>query len=271
MLKFFLKAVIILIVIYLAVLITVFLLQRKAMYFPPQKYLSPEVTGLENVNEIKVKTSAGDEVTAWWRPPSTQQSVVMFFHGNGSAVYDGWFIYDDFINQGYGVLGVGYPGYPGATGKPSETALVLAAEFQYDFLIEQGIDPSLIYIYGTSLGAGVAAQLAARRHVGKIVLEAPFYSMTDMAKISMPWFAFKPLIRDKYQSFRVLEDVDVPILWLHGTNDKVIPIAEGQRLYDGYVGPKEKMIVSGGQHSNLWISGGRERIISFLEEPVDRP
>ena len=94
MLKFFLKAVIVLIVIYLTVLITVFLLQRKAMYFPPPMYMSPEVTGLENINEVKVKTSAGDEVTAWWQPPSTQQAVVMFFHGNGSAVYDKTYVMD---------------------------------------------------------------------------------------------------------------------------------------------------------------------------------
>ncbi len=271
MMKFILKTVIVLIAIYLAILITVFFMQRKAMYFPSPLYLTPEATSLDGVEEVLVETSAGYHVTAWWHASENDEAVVIFFHGNGSSVYDGRFIYEHLIERGFGVLGATYPGYPGASGKPSEDGLISAAEAQYDFLISQGVDPKSIYLYGTSLGAGVATQLAARRQVGKVVLEAPFYSMTDMAKISMPWFAFRPLIKDRYESFRAIQDIDVPVLWVHGTHDRVISIGEGQRLYDSYDGPKEKMIIKGGHHSNHWISGGRERITTFLEAPVDHP
>jgi len=84
----------------------------------------------------------------------------MVFHGNASSVYSNHDIFHDLMNEGYGVWSVGYPGYPGSEGKPSQADLTLAAERQYELILERGIKPENIIFYGTSLGSGVAAQLA---------------------------------------------------------------------------------------------------------------
>ena len=111
----------------------------------------------------------------------------------------------------------------------------------------------------------MAAQLSTRRPISKLALSAPFNSMTDMARLNMPIFPFPALVRDKYESDKALEDLSIPILWLHGTHDRVVPISQGQKLYDGYSGPKDHLIIKGAYHSNIWISGGREAITDFIK------
>ncbi len=255
---------------YLAGLAAVFMLQRQFMYIPPA---GPVETVLppEGASNVELVIAGGDETFAWWYPPRDDAPVIIFFHGNGSAVYQAGFLYEQFSGAGFGYLIPEYPGYFGTAGNSTEETIISAAEESYDFLIENGVEPENIYLYGTSLGAGVALQLAARRPVGKIALEAPFYSMTAMTKLTMPIFALEPLVKDKWESYRALDELDVPILWLHGTRDRIIPMSEGQRLYDLYDGPKDKFVIDGASHVNVWAAGGGNRIIEFFNAPDDRP
>ncbi|NNE57669.1 MAG: alpha/beta hydrolase [Hellea sp.] len=257
--------ILILALLYLIGMLIIFLIQRKFYYLPPDETGTPIAPPI-GMAQVTNTSSLGHDVMAWWAPPADGGDVVVYFHGNGSAVIQGGFLYQDMMMAGLGVLAAEYPGYPRSSGTPSEANIIAAAEAHYEFLISQGIRSENIHLYGTSLGAGVAAQLASRKQVGSLILEAPFYSMVDMIKLRLPIYGFRPLVRDKYESYRALESVDVPLLWIHGTVDQVIPIEEGRRLYDGYTGPKSQYVISGGTHQNLWISGGRERIIAFLTD-----
>jgi len=78
-------------------------------------------------------------------------------------------------------------------------------------------------------------------------------------------FAYPFMVEDKYRSHAALETQKVPMLWIHGTADQVIPFGQGQKLFDSYGGPKESLVIQGGNHSNLWISGGREKISEFFK------
>lgn len=265
MIAFLKKVLIVAVLVYVILVAALFFMQRKFMYPVPGEHPRLASTSLTMMQEVEIKSSDGETVIAWWHPPEDGEAVVMFFHGNGSSVYDGRFIYQHLIEQGFGVLGAEYPGYPFASGSPSQDGIVNAAMAHYDFIREQGVAGSEVYLYGTSLGAGVSAQLASQREVGKIVLEAPFNSMMDMVRMRMPLFAIPPMIRDKYYSDEALQNVSVPILWIHGTADRVVPIGQGQKLFDGYQGPKESLIIKDGGHNNLWISGGREAVTTFLK------
>lgn len=262
---FLFKAFRTLVVVYIGVLIALYFLQRSFMYFPPSDKPRLSEASLANISEVEIVSSAGDNAIAWWAQPTDNHPVVMFFHGNGSSVYDGRFIYQYLMSQGFGILAVEYPGYPHTSGNASEDSIIAMALAHYDFLKDKKIPAQKIYLYGTSLGAGVAVQLSAQRDVGKMVLEAPFNSMMDMVRLRMPFAAFPFLIKDKYLSDLALRNQGVPILWVHGTKDRVIPLRQGQKLYDGYNGPKEKFIIEGGDHNDLWISGGRDAITEFLK------
>jgi len=230
---------------YLIVASAVFIGQRKLLYFPPDIYLTPTAVGVPDMTEIK--EGAG----GWYAPPASPDGkVVMVFHGNGSAVYSNHDIFRDL----------------GSEGQPSQDGMVMAAKTQYEWVLAQGIKPENIIFYGTSLGSGVAAQLAVKQQPSLIVMDAPFNSVLDMGRQTVRWLPVSLLMKDKWQSDKALKDLDVPLIWIHGTADRVIPISQGQKLYDGYNGPKSAHIIEGGQHTNLWFLGGREIVLSSLKE-----
>jgi len=243
--------------IYLIILALLYIFQRKVLYIPPPVYLTPAAVELAQAQE----TAQG-----WWIAPSDDtKPVIMFFHGNGSAVFSNNDIYRDFAARGYGVYAAGYPGYPGYDGTTTQTSLTDAAISGYEFVRGQGVGGERIIYYGTSLGAGVAVQLTTSHEPALLILEAPFNSAADMAQMRFPIFPSRALTKDKFDSAAALSGRDVPMLWLHGTDDGVIPMGEGQRLYNGYDGPKSKLIIAGGRHTNLWALGGRETIFDAIE------
>jgi len=252
---------------YLVLIAAIYAVQRKLLYFPPQIYLTPQTVGLEGFEEVILKSETGDSLMGFWSPPAGDtHKVVMFFHGNGSAVYSNHDIYSDLAASGIGVLGVGYAGYPGSEGQPSQPGIESAAVAHYDFLIGQGIQRERLVYFGTSLGSGVASQLAEKYPPSRLILDAPFNSILDMGRQQMPFLPVKLLMKDQYRSDEALKGLDVPMIWMHGTADKVVPISQGQKLYDGYSGPKQAHVIEGGRHTNLWGLGGREIVLKALSE-----
>ena len=244
---------------YLIVASAVFIGQRKLLYFPPDIYLTPTAVGVPDMMEIR--EGAG----GWYASPTQPNGkVIMVFHGNGSAVYSNHDIFRDLMKNGYGVFSVSYPGYPGSEGQPSQDGMVMAAKTQYEWVLAQGIKPENIIFYGTSLGSGVAAQLAVKQQPSLIIMDAPFNSVLDMGRQTVRWLPVSLLMKDKFQSDKALAGLDVPLIWIHGTADRVIPISQGQKLYDGYGGPKSAHVIEGGQHTNLWFLGGREIVLGAL-------
>lgn len=249
--------------IYLMAAAALFTVQRKLLYFPPSLYLTP---GAVSVNMEEMPYRQDDmRVMAWYGAPAESgNKVVMVFHGNGSAVYSNHDIFRDLMTAGYGVWSVGYPGYPGSEGSPSQEALIIAAERQYEMVLAQGVEPENIVFYGTSLGSGVAAQLAAKRRPALLVMDAPFNSTLDMGRKQVPWLPISFLMKDSFRSDQALSALDTPLIWIHGTADRVIPLAQGQKLFDGYGGQKSAHIIEGGQHNNLWFLGGRDIVLEAL-------
>ena len=246
----------------------IFGVQRKLLYFSPANYLPPMAIGIE-IAEVEILLGDRAEVvTAWYAPPASPDGkIVMVFHGNGSAVYSNDDIFKDLIASGHGVMSVGYPGYPGrAAGrtKPSQRALTLAAKGQYEWLLEQGVKSKQIVFYGTSLGSGVAAQLTSKYQPSLLVMDAPFNSVLDMGRKQVLWLPVSLLMKDKFESGKALAGLDVPLIWIHGTADKIIPLSQGRKLYDGYNGSKSAHVIEGGQHTNLWFLGGREIVLKAL-------
>lgn len=253
-------------VFYATLTAVIFLLQRNFLYFPPQFYLSPEAVELPGFDEIALSNEDGTKLTAFWSPPASKtDKVVLFFHGNGSAVYSNHDIYRDLAAKGIGVLGVGYPGYPGSEGRVSQAAIMDAAKTYGEFVLGQGISPDRLVYFGTSLGSGIAAQLAEQYPPSLLILEAPFNSILDMARRQMPFLPVRLLMKDQFRSDEALMGLKVPMIWMHGTADNVVPLSQGQKLFDGYSGPKTALIIKDGQHSNLWFLGGREIVLSALD------
>ena len=262
--RFMIGTILVLGSVYLIALAALYILQRSVLYIPPKVYLTPAGVDLSSAVEVPAPNEPNN-IMGWWIPPKEEGApTVLYFHGNGSAVYSANDVYRTLHDKGYGVFALAYPGYPGRAGQTTQQSLTKAAIEGYDYVTTQGVAPDTLAFYGTSLGAGVAAQLSIHRKPALIIMEAPFTSAADMAQLTFPLFPAALLTKDKFDSRKALASSAAPMVWIHGTHDNVIPLSVGQALHDSYDGPKSAHVIPNGQHNNLWHLGGEDIILSAL-------
>ncbi|WP_343759345.1 alpha/beta hydrolase [Parasphingorhabdus litoris] len=191
-----------------------------------------------------------------WRAPADQtKPVIIHFHGNAGSMASRLPIYQALAQDGAGVLAVGYPGYGGNPGKPSEEAFYAVAQANYDWLLAADYDPDRIVIAAQSLGTGVATWLASKNDAAGLILEAAYTGMDDMAQRQFPILPARLLIKDRYRSIDRIDQINMPLSWIHGTNDELIPFVMGQTLFDAAKGPKFAHPIKNGGHNDLWMRG----------------
>lgn len=249
---------------YVTASLSLYLLQRRLIYFPNPAYYTPADEGLTNVREIKLDTPDGERLIAWWSPAGQGQPTLLYFHGNAGTLVDASQRLKLYAGAGLGVFMPSYRGYSGSTGTPSERALVADALLAHDHLRNQGVAPGDIIPYGESLGSGVAVQLAAARPVGALILDAPFTSLPDVGKRLYPVMPVRTFMIDRFESKRHISGVKAPILILHGTKDTTIPIELGKALFEAAPEPKELAILEGAGHSDIYLFGAFPRIRAFI-------
>lgn len=168
-------------------------------------------------------------------PPRLGASVpvVLLLHGNASTIATRAPLVARLARVGrFRVFTPEYSGYGGCEGEPSEAGIAADALAAFDHLVDRGIDPRRIVLYGTSIGAGPALHVAMRRRVGGIVLHATFSSLSSMALRRYPWAPLGALlVRGDFRNADRLARARCPALIVHGTCDEVIPIAEAERLF----------------------------------------
>ncbi len=234
------------------------------MYFPPPEAASPAVFQARGEQIIPIDVDGIGAINAIYSPPPTQGApVILFIHGNGSAAHQYIEYFDDFKSWGTGFLAVEYPGYAANPGMPNEADNLKSAQAHYDYLRAAGVEPSQIIIFGHSLGAALAVDVAKNNEAAGLVLGAPFLSMQAMGRKQMPWFPMSLLMKDKYRSDLRISQVDEPLLVLHGAADELIPHTQGKALYELHKGEKEFVLIKGGRH-HFWNTEMPDHIKAFV-------
>ena len=177
---------------------------------------------------MNLATQPGEKLVAWYAPAQGDKPTILFFHGNAGEITGRSERFAYYQRAGYGVMFLSYRGYGESTGGPSETGLNHDADAAYDWLIKRNISAAKIILVGESLGTGVAVQLAARKPVAAMALEAPFTSTADVARLSYWWLPVGLLMKDQFRSIDYLKDIHVPLLFMHGTDDRLIPLQMGR-------------------------------------------
>ncbi|MGD2023802.1 MAG: alpha/beta fold hydrolase, partial [Desulfobacterales bacterium] len=188
---------------------------------------------------------------------------LLYFHGSALNIGANITHARRFHQMGFSVMLVSYRGYGKSDGTfPSEAQIYLDAQAAWSYLVEQkGIDPGSIFIYGHSLGAAVAIQLAVDHPgAGGLIVEAAFTSIADMAR-RMPQYRIFPIeliVHQRFESVAKVSRLQVPVLYIHGTDDKLVPHEMSRELYKRTASFKQLIFIRGGGHNNSAAVGGDE-------------
>lgn len=205
-------------------------------------------------DEHWIQVGEGHKLHAWWVPHENPRApVVLYLHGARWNLTGSVTRIDRWRQLGFAVLAVDYRGFGKSSEvAPSEAYAYEDAEAAWAYLT--ALAPGRPrFIVGHSLGGAIAAELARRRpEAAGVVLEATFTSVRDMIDES-PW-GFLPvglILTQRFDTLSKVGDLRMPVLITHGTQDSIVPVHMGERLFEAVKAPKRFIKVEGAGHHNL--------------------
>ena len=249
---------------YIAIVLAAYLRQRSMMYFPDAQRVAPEAVEVD-AEEIVFPSGDGVELIGWYKKAPDGAPTVLYFTGNAGSVAWRSDRMKYIASLGYGYLFLNYRGYGGSEGSPHEEGLVADGLAAYQQLAHRGIHGDGIILFGESLGAAVAVQIASQREVKALILESPFTSAVDVAVKTYPYLPSQWLMKDRFESINHIKFIGAPLFIVHGETDQVVPFVLGQRLYEDALEPKTFVAVPGAGHNELDTSAVREKVEAFLK------
>ncbi len=221
--------------------------------------LTPAAFGLP-FEDIAMTTDDGETVHGWFipaevpagdRPPPT----IVHFHGNAENIAPYSMLGRLTHDAGFNLLLVDYRGFGRSSGRPSEAGIYRDGEAALRYLRSRpGIDTGRIIVWGRSIGACVAVHLAAVDHgIAGLVLESSFTSARELLWHggAIVLYPLSFLATYRFDQAGKMAGVTAPILFVHGTDDRIAPFRLGRRLHDLAPGPKTFLAIKGGGHNDL--------------------
>jgi pimeloyl-ACP methyl ester carboxylesterase len=237
---------------YVLVAAAMFAMQRNLLYVPGSKtFEPPSAVGLAGFEPVTLTTADNIELKGWYSPPPHNPApVFVYMHGNAGTLADRAERFELFRKEGFGVLAISWRGFGGSGGSPTEAGLLEDGRAALKRLQADGIGLERVVMFGESLGSGVAVQLAAQADTrpGALVLDAPFTSTADVARLRYGFLPVGLLMKDQFRSDLHAPAVSVPVMVLHGTADRVTPFHFGKQLSEMFAGPVTFMRLEGAPH-----------------------
>jgi pimeloyl-ACP methyl ester carboxylesterase len=201
---------------------------------------------------------AQEALNAWWVPQIPGSPVVLYLHGNASNLAGNLEHVGRLRHWGLTVFAVDYRGYGRSGGQdPSEAKVYEDAELAWTHLVAtRQVRPGDIFIYGHSLGAAVAMEMAVRHpQAAGLIMESSFTSMVEMARRKFRLFPVDYLLHERFDSIAKVPRLRMPVLFIHGTADRTIPPAMSELLFALAPEPKRLLLVPGAHHDDCAIVG----------------
>jgi fermentation-respiration switch protein FrsA (DUF1100 family) len=236
--KYFYLTVSSVVLAYFIIILFVYFYQRNLLYHPSENnYLNDKITF--NYEEIFIETDKNINLKSWFiKKDLNKFKTILIFHGNAGNLFNRVYKLNELNKLDVNILLISWRGFSGNKGKPTEKNLYHDAEEAVKWLNNRGAISKNIILYGESLGTGVATELGTSNAFGGIILESPFTSIANAAKIYYPYLPVNIILKDRYDSIGKIKNITTPILIMHGKKDNIVPQKMGLELYEKANQPK---------------------------------
>lgn len=242
--------VIILTAIYALLCILLYFFQERLLFFPdklPQQY---EFDFAQPFEELEIPIESGQNLNGLLFKADITKGLIFYLHGNAGALNSWGEVAPAYTNLGYDVFLLDYPGYGKSEGEiRSEKQLHKAVQAAYDEIKKRYLEENIV-VLGYSIGTGLAAHLASNNAPRLLILQAPYYSLSDLIRSKfpiIPSFIIKyPLRTDKY-----LKQCRMPVALIHGDKDALIPVSSSKRLSEAFKAGDTLIILPNQEHNGI--------------------
>ncbi|MFC1478739.1 alpha/beta hydrolase [Candidatus Margulisiibacteriota bacterium] len=239
------------------------LIEGSLIYFPSKEIVAtPKDAGME-YEDIYLTTSDNVRINLWHIGHQDSRKIVLFFHGNGANMSYLLPVMEYFHEMPAASCFVDYRGYGLSGGKPTEKKLYADARQVYRYLIdEKHYKPQDIILWGWSLGASVAIDLAVDHEVGGIIVHSGMTSVKDMSgRVLTP--ILKPFVwvRSKFDNLAKLPKLKCPTLFIYSKTDSIIPYKMGVRNFEAANTPKHLITLADNTHEDFEFGAADDKTI----------
>jgi len=231
-----------------------------------------ELLTLHGLDGVKITALFGTSTAPHTPGP---RPALLFFYGNGMYMAVGIEEFDRFRSLGFNVIMVDYPGYGMSEATPSEPGCYAAADAAYDYLLtRRDVDHHRLVATGWSLGAGVAIDLASRRHVAGLATFSAFTNTDHMSQRIANALPPDFVLASRFDNLAKIGLVSCPIFLAHGVQDQLVPIAMLDSLAKVAKSKVTVVRVEDAGHNDIFRRGGDllfQRLKTFVDELADVP
>ena len=248
---------------------------------PPAPNFPAEDWTLESFDGLKLYAKK-------FSPAEPSNNWAILIHGYGR---DGTFAYDyaeEYLKRGWNVL---VPDLRAAGHSEGEFITMGALEsrdvFDWSKKISDAHPDAKIVLHGVSMGAATALMTGALepKNLVAVVEDCGYTSAYEMfaaqlKKIfSLPEYPVMPCANlvCKFNTgvkisdaapINVVDEIKIPVLFIHGDEDGLVPFEMMEKLFDACTSPKEKFVVSGAGHADckkMNPTAYFDKVFKFLE------
>ena len=230
--------------------LVLYFFQEKFLFFPEKLAKNHRFRFDAAFEELNIKTTDGHQLNAVLFKADSSKGLIIYLHGNAGSI-DSWGeVAKTYTDLHYDVCLYDYRGYGKSEGKiTSEKQLYLDAQAVYHQMKKQYKEDSII-VLGYSIGTGMATYLAANNQPQMLILQAPYYSMIDLAKKKFP-IAPSFLLKYKLQNNLRIKECKMPVLIFHGTEDEVIYYESSKKLQTLFKKEDRLISLEGETHNGI--------------------
>jgi len=253
-------------------LVIIWALQRRLIYFPFADVPPPSTVGLAAVEPISFDTRDGLTLAGWFVPSRRRPAwfTVIVFNGNGANRAYRAPLARALQQHDVAVLLFDYRGYGGNPGAPTEAGLAADARAVRAYALGRSdVDPTRLLYFGESLGSAVAVNLAADLPPAALILRSPFASLVELGRLHYPFLPVRWLLRDRFAAIDRIRDLRSPLLVIAGEDDGIVPLEQSRRLFAAAGSRKTMVIVPRADHNDFELLAGdqmMDAVVGFLRQ-----
>ena len=263
--NFFLEFIIGIVVIYTSVLILLFISQRSLMYHPQENNYFGDKLEVE-IKKVNITTIDNINLLGWFHKKDLNKfKTIIYFHGNAGTLDNRIHKLNHFKDMEVNFLIIAWRGFSGNQGSPSEKGLYIDGRSAVNWVLKQGVIEEDIILYGESLGTGIATELAQHRNFAGVILETPFTSMINAAKEFYPYIPVNLLLKDRFENFKKIKNINSPVLIMHGEKDTIVPFTMGRKMYQLANEPKYSYFTKHDDHMMVYNEPMIKTLKNFIK------
>ncbi len=249
--KIILRIIIGVISLYIMICSLLFFFQEKLIFFPEKLPFNYKFNFDQPFEELKIKTDDDKWLSGVLFKANNSKGLVFYLHGNAGSLRSWGEVAVNYTNQNYDLFMLDYRGYGKSQSEiKSQEQLFNDLQNAYNMLKQQYAENNII-VLGYSIGTGPAAKLASANNPKLLVLQAPYYSLTDMMKHSYPTVLPSFILKYKFETNRYLKDCRVSVVIFHGDADEVIYYGSSLKLTKEFKSGDTLITLKGWGHNNM--------------------